>query len=93
MNQAQLMAASQKDASRDGEGARRTCQHHRAGQRRKRHRDRRDDLRSAREDAIKIGKDAVDPDDIETLEDLVTVAVNDALDKANENAQSRMAPA
>jgi DNA-binding YbaB/EbfC family protein len=40
--------------------------------------------------SIKIGKDAVDPDDIETLEDLVTVAVNDALTKANEKSQARM---
>lgn len=40
--------------------------------------------------SIKIGKDAVDPDDVETLEDLVTVAVNDALTKANEKAQARM---
>ena len=40
--------------------------------------------------SIKIGKDAVDPEDIETLEDLVTVAVNDALTKANEKAQQRM---
>jgi nucleoid-associated protein EbfC len=40
--------------------------------------------------SVKIGKEAVDPDDIETLEDLVTVAVNDALTKANEEAQKRM---
>src|ERR1700740_1187880 len=40
--------------------------------------------------SIKIGKDAVDPEDIETLEDLVTVAVNDALAKASEKAQARM---
>lgn len=40
--------------------------------------------------AVKINKDAVDPDDVETLEDLVTVAVNDALTKANDKAQSRM---
>lgn len=40
--------------------------------------------------SIKIGKDAVDPDDIETLEDLVTVAVNDALAKSTETAQKRM---
>jgi DNA-binding YbaB/EbfC family protein len=40
--------------------------------------------------SIKIGKDAVDPDDIETLEDLVTVAVNDALTKASDKAQQRM---
>ena len=40
--------------------------------------------------SIKIGADAVDPEDIETLEDLVTVAVNDALTKASEKAQARM---
>jgi nucleoid-associated protein EbfC len=40
--------------------------------------------------AVKINKDAVDPDDVETLEDLVTVAVNDALAKSNETAQKRM---
>lgn len=39
---------------------------------------------------VKIAKDAVDPDDIETLEDLVTVAVNDALAKASEKASARM---
>jgi len=40
---------------------------------------------------VKIGKDAVDPDDVETLEDLVVVAVNDALAKAAEASQQRMA--
>jgi DNA-binding YbaB/EbfC family protein len=40
---------------------------------------------------VRIGKDAVDPDDVETLEDLVMVAVNDALTKANEASQKRMA--
>lgn len=40
---------------------------------------------------VHIGKDAVDPDDVETLEDLVTVAVNDALTKASETSQKRMA--
>jgi DNA-binding YbaB/EbfC family protein len=40
--------------------------------------------------SVKIGKDAVDPDDIETLEDLVVVAVNDALAKATEASQKRM---
>ncbi len=40
--------------------------------------------------SISIKKEAVDPDDIETLEDLVTVAVNDALTKSNEAAQKRM---
>lgn len=40
---------------------------------------------------VHIGKEAVDPDDVETLEDLVTVAVNDALTKASETSQKRMA--
>jgi nucleoid-associated protein EbfC len=40
---------------------------------------------------VRIGKDAVDPDDVETLEDLITVAVNDALAKASETSQKRMA--
>ncbi len=40
---------------------------------------------------VRIGKEAVDPDDVETLEDLVTVAVNDALGKAQETSQKRMA--
>jgi len=40
---------------------------------------------------VKIGKEAVDPDDVETLEDLVAVAVNDALAKAAQTSQKRMA--
>ena len=40
--------------------------------------------------SVKIGKEAVDPEDIETLEDLIIVAVNDALTKSNEAAQQRM---
>jgi nucleoid-associated protein EbfC len=40
---------------------------------------------------VTIGKDAVDPEDLETLEDLVAVAVNDALGKASEVSQKRMA--
>lgn len=40
---------------------------------------------------VHIGKDAVDPDDVETLEDLITVAINDALGKASETSQKRMA--
>lgn len=39
---------------------------------------------------IKIGKDAVDPEDIETLEDLVQAAVADAQRRAQDLAQSRM---
>ncbi|HTU83109.1 MAG TPA: YbaB/EbfC family nucleoid-associated protein [Candidatus Acidoferrales bacterium] len=40
---------------------------------------------------VKIGAEAVDPQDVETLEDLVVVAVNDALSKAAEASQKRMA--
>jgi nucleoid-associated protein EbfC len=40
---------------------------------------------------VKIAKEAVDPQDLETLEDLVMVAVNDALGKAAETSQKRMA--
>ena len=34
--------------------------------------------------SIKIQPEAVDPDDVETLEDLITVAVNDAVKQADE---------
>lgn len=37
---------------------------------------------------IKIEKEAVDPDDIEMLQDLVLAAVNDALKKADEMIQN-----
>jgi len=40
---------------------------------------------------IKIKPDAVDPDDIEMLEDLVMAAVNSALEKSKEIAQKEMA--
>lgn len=40
--------------------------------------------------AVHIAKEAVDPGDIETLEDLLTVAINDALKKVEETTQSRM---
>jgi nucleoid-associated protein EbfC len=40
---------------------------------------------------VKIAKEAVDPEDLETLEDLVMVAVNDALGRAAETSQKRMA--
>jgi nucleoid-associated protein EbfC len=39
---------------------------------------------------VSIAKEAVDPDDVETLEDLVVVALNDALKKVEETTQSRM---
>ena len=40
---------------------------------------------------VRIEKSAVDPEDLETLEDLVVVAMNDALTKASETSQKRMA--
>jgi nucleoid-associated protein EbfC len=40
--------------------------------------------------AVKLSRDAVDPEDVETLEDLLTVAINDALRKIDETTQSRM---
>ncbi len=40
---------------------------------------------------VRIAKEAADPEDTETLEDLVMVAVNDALEKASAASQKRMA--
>ena len=39
---------------------------------------------------IKIDPDAVDPDDVSMLEDLIQVAVNDGLAKANELSETEM---
>lgn len=41
--------------------------------------------------SVRIAKEAVDPEDVETLEDLVAAAVNDALTKASDASQKRMA--
>ena len=41
--------------------------------------------------SISIKPEAVDPDDIEMLEDLVTAAVNDAVNKVAQQSQERMA--
>ena len=41
---------------------------------------------------VKIERDAVDPEDVETLEDLVLVAVKDAAAKARALSQARMGP-
>ncbi len=40
--------------------------------------------------AIKISPDVIDADDVEMLEDLLLVAVNDALSKADEMMSSEM---
>lgn len=39
---------------------------------------------------IKIARDAIDPDDAETLEDLVLAGVNEALRSAQDLAQSKL---
>lgn len=39
---------------------------------------------------VSVSKDAVDPDDIETLEDLLVVAINDALQKVQAASEKRM---
>jgi DNA-binding YbaB/EbfC family protein len=41
---------------------------------------------------IAIDRNAVDPEDVETLEDLIIVAFNDARAKAEDFAAKRMAP-
>jgi hypothetical protein len=40
--------------------------------------------------SIKINKEVVDPDDVEMLQDLVTAAVSDALNRAQQTAQEKM---
>ena len=39
---------------------------------------------------IKIAKEVVDPEDVEALEDLVTLAVREAVDKANSMREERL---
>jgi DNA-binding YbaB/EbfC family protein len=39
---------------------------------------------------VKLAKEAVDPEDTETLEDLLVVAINDAVHKAQETSAARM---
>lgn len=39
---------------------------------------------------LELGKDAVDPEDVETLEDMIVAAVNQALESADEDSQSQM---
>ncbi|MBV9581698.1 MAG: YbaB/EbfC family nucleoid-associated protein [Chloroflexi bacterium] len=41
---------------------------------------------------IKIAPEAVDPEDIETLEDLVLAAINEALSKAQKTAADKLGP-
>ena len=39
---------------------------------------------------VEIDKDAVDPEDVETLEDMILAAANQALGEADEDSQSHM---
>jgi nucleoid-associated protein EbfC len=41
---------------------------------------------------VKISPEAVDPEDIETLEDLIVAAVNEALSKAHKVAADKLGP-
>ena len=43
-----------------------------------------------RVDSITIDPEVVDPEDVDMLQDLVAAAVNDALDAAQKEAQSKM---
>jgi DNA-binding YbaB/EbfC family protein len=40
--------------------------------------------------SVKVDKQAIDPEDAETLEDLIVVAVNDAIAKAQDTSGKRM---
>lgn len=40
--------------------------------------------------SVKIDKDAMDPDDVEMLEDMILAAVNEALRKLDEESKSSM---
>ena len=42
--------------------------------------------------SIKLDKTAVDPDDVEMLEDLIIVAIKDASSKADEMSKDKMGP-
>lgn len=39
---------------------------------------------------LELDKDAVDPEDVETLEDMIVATVNQALESADEDSQSQM---
>jgi DNA-binding YbaB/EbfC family protein len=42
--------------------------------------------------SIKIKPEAVDPDDVEMLEDLITAAINEAFNKADELREEKLGP-
>lgn len=42
--------------------------------------------------AIKLAPEVVDPEDVETLQDLIIAAINDASKKAQELAEKRLGP-
>lgn len=40
--------------------------------------------------AVKVNPEAVDPNDVEMLQDMIKVAANDAISKVRENTQTKM---
>ena len=42
--------------------------------------------------SITLARDVVDPDDVETLQDLILAAINDASKKAQDLAEQRLGP-
>ena len=42
--------------------------------------------------SIKLAPEVIDPDDVETLQDLIVAAINDASKKAQELAEQRLGP-
>jgi DNA-binding protein YbaB len=44
----------------------------------------------SRLESVEIDPEVIDPDDVELLQDLVTAAVNDALETASQSAQEKM---
>jgi nucleoid-associated protein EbfC len=46
----------------------------------------------AKVQSVKISPEAVDPEDIETLEDLIVAAVNEALSRAQKTAADKLGP-
>ena len=78
-----------QDAARDGEGAGRDPERDGRGRGRRRRGEDHDDRR-LQVTKIALDQSVVDPDDVETLEDLIVAALNDARAKAEES-QKRMA--
>ena len=84
LEQAQAMLAQQQEAQEKLKAE--TVE----ATRRRRHGQGRDDRRPARQ-SLAIDPDAVDPEDVEMLQDMVIAALNEAMRKAEELQQRRWA--